>query len=58
MKQTNQLIQGIWISVFRQAPAYVEFKLQMHAHDMHAWDLFNNLNLETETENKEQTQKP
>ena len=47
-----------WIRVPRQALAYTEFKLRTHAHDICAWDLFNNPNPKTETKNKSQTQKP
>ena len=32
--------------------------LRTHAHDIRAWDLFNNPNPKTETKNKAQTQKP
>ena len=38
--------------------AYAEFKLRTHAHDIRAWDFFNNPNPKIETENRAQTQKP
>ena len=52
--------QGFWAStcVRSQRPTYAKFKLRTHAHDMRAWDLFNDTNPETETENIAQTQKP